>query len=243
MKKQDVVVGELYRISYRGKTTVARVTGERDGKPGWDGLDIATRRPVIVAAASRVQCRCDRNGKALEPAAKPAAAANRENARLAAERRKSTDRMTASERAMSAAAPAVVAELAKKARAKPGVAATVAAVEKGDLTKGVTVPTARRKRPTPRATPKVKAKGKGRSGLDAAVAVLAKADGPLGAQAIVDLALKRELWSTKGKTPAATIYAAMIREIASKGSACRFRKTGPNAFDLTDIGRAIAPPR
>jgi len=204
MKKQDVVVGELYRVSHRGKTKIVRLTQERDGKPGWDGLDIATRRPVIVTEASRVQCRCDRNAKPLEPAAKPAVAAK--------------------------------PGLAKKAGAKPGVAATVAAIEKGDLTKGVTVPTAKRKRPAPRATPKAK----GRSGLDAAVAVLAKAGEPLGAQAIVERALKQGLWSTNGKTPAATMYAAMIREIASKGAESQFRKTGPNAFELTKAGKAAA---
>jgi len=30
-------------------------------------------------------------------------------------------------------------------------------------------------------------------------------------------------WRTNGKTPAATIYAAIIREIATKGNASRFR--------------------
>jgi hypothetical protein len=34
----------------------------------------------------------------------------------------------------------------------------------------------------------------------------------------------RGLWQTKGKTPTATIYAAIIREIAKKGKEAPFRK-------------------
>jgi len=88
------------------------------------------------------------------------------------------------------------------------------------------------------APPKVKPAAEKKSGrprgiLDAAVIVLADADGPLTPAVIVDRALKRGLWSTKGKTPAATLYAAIIREIAGKGQVSRFRKTAPNTFELT----------
>jgi hypothetical protein len=38
-------------------------------------------------------------------------------------------------------------------------------------------------------------------------------------------------WSSpKGKTPAATLYAALTREIKLKGDAARFQKTGRGTF-------------
>ena len=76
------------------------------------------------------------------------------------------------------------------------------------------------------------AKAKRPSGLDAAAQVLAEADGPLNARTIVERMLDRGLWQTSGKTPAATIYAAIIREIAVKGDAARFRKVARGKFEL-----------
>ncbi len=70
------------------------------------------------------------------------------------------------------------------------------------------------------------------SGLDAAAKVLAEADGPLGCKEIVERALAKGYWKTNGKTPTATIYAAIIREIAAKGDASRFRKTERGKFTL-----------
>ena len=68
------------------------------------------------------------------------------------------------------------------------------------------------------------------SGLDAAAIVLREANAPLNAQDLVGLMLERGLWKTEGKTTAATIYAAMIREIKAKGSDARFRKADRGRF-------------
>ena len=70
------------------------------------------------------------------------------------------------------------------------------------------------------------------SGLDAAVKVLAEAKQPMSCKDMVQHMLDKGLWNTKGKTPAATIYAAIIREIASKGNAARFRKVERGKFTL-----------
>jgi len=70
------------------------------------------------------------------------------------------------------------------------------------------------------------------SGLDAAATVLAEAGEPLDTKTMVERMLAKDLWKTDGKTPAATIYAAIIREIATKGSASRFRKTERGKFNL-----------
>lgn len=68
------------------------------------------------------------------------------------------------------------------------------------------------------------------SGLDAAATVLRAAGEPLDAKTIVAQMLERGLWTTAGKTPAATIYSAIIREISGKGSSSRFRKADRGRF-------------
>ncbi|NLF29470.1 MAG: hypothetical protein GX591_01130 [Planctomycetes bacterium] len=75
------------------------------------------------------------------------------------------------------------------------------------------------------------------SGLDAAVTVLAEAGVPMTTGDIVKRMLETGLWQTGGKTPSATIYSAIIREIAVKGDASRFRKTDRGHFELTAAGR------
>ncbi len=78
----------------------------------------------------------------------------------------------------------------------------------------------------PAAAPKVKKM----SGLDAAAKVLADAKAPMNINAVVEIVLAKGMWKTGGKTPAATIYAAIIREIADKKGESRFKKTGRGLF-------------
>lgn len=68
------------------------------------------------------------------------------------------------------------------------------------------------------------------SGLDAAATILRDASEPLDVKTIVARMLERGLWTTAGKTPAATIYSAIIREIKAKGSSSRFLKADRGRF-------------
>lgn len=68
------------------------------------------------------------------------------------------------------------------------------------------------------------------SGLNAAFRVLQQAGKPLKVKAIVETALAKGYWKTNGKTPAATIYSSIIREIAVKKAQSRFKKTGRGLF-------------
>ena len=80
---------------------------------------------------------------------------------------------------------------------------------------------------------KTAAKGNGKlSGLDAAAQILAKAKEPMGCKDMVEQAIAKELWSPGGKTPHATLYAAIIREIAKKGKDARFKKVDRGRFAL-----------
>ena len=80
------------------------------------------------------------------------------------------------------------------------------------------------------------AAGKAMSLLDAAAHILSLGAGnPMRCKDIVDLAVKRQLWTPrKGKTPASTLYAAILREITTKGEASRFVKTERGRFALKD---------
>ena len=78
-----------------------------------------------------------------------------------------------------------------------------------------------------------KKKPKRVSALDAAAVILAKAERPMQAQELIAAMTAQGLWtSPAGKTPHATLYAAMIREIAKKGDAARFRKVDRGMFAL-----------
>lgn len=70
------------------------------------------------------------------------------------------------------------------------------------------------------------------SGLDAAAKVLADAGEPLNCKTIVERAIEKGYWKTGGKTPAATVYAAILREIQKKSGASRFAKADRGMFTL-----------
>ncbi len=68
------------------------------------------------------------------------------------------------------------------------------------------------------------ATGRTTSVLDAAARVLGESKQPMRCLEMIDVILKKSSWTTKGKTPAATLSAAIGREIQSKGADARFRK-------------------
>lgn len=69
------------------------------------------------------------------------------------------------------------------------------------------------------------------SAVDAAAQVLAKAGKPMRVKDLVAEMESKGLWkSPGGKTPAATLYSAMIREITVKGKAARFVKKDRGLF-------------
>lgn len=71
------------------------------------------------------------------------------------------------------------------------------------------------------------------SQLDAAVKVLAEAGTPMTTKAMIDAMAAKGYWtSPAGKTPWATLYSALIREIATKGDESRFAKTDRGQFTL-----------
>ena len=76
------------------------------------------------------------------------------------------------------------------------------------------------------------------SALDAAAQVLAKAGKPMRSQEMISAMAEQGLWtSPAGKTPHATLYAAILREIrkaVETGSVSRFRKVERGQFAFND---------
>jgi hypothetical protein len=82
-----------------------------------------------------------------------------------------------------------------------------------------------------KSTPKREKKPKRMSGLDAAAKVLEESSEPMGVKQIVEAAEAKGYWkSPGGKTPHATVYSAIIREIKTRGQDARFRKAERGQF-------------
>ena len=82
-------------------------------------------------------------------------------------------------------------------------------------------------------TPKAEAAvpKKGLSLLNAAATVLERSGVAMSVKAMIEAAKSSGLWTLRGvKTPAQTLYSAIIREIKDKGGASRFRKDGRGLF-------------
>jgi hypothetical protein len=64
------------------------------------------------------------------------------------------------------------------------------------------------------------------SAIDAAAKVLAEAGEPMDCQTMIKTMAEKGYWTSPGgKTPAATLYSAILRELQTKGNDSRFKKT------------------
>jgi HB1, ASXL, restriction endonuclease HTH domain len=69
------------------------------------------------------------------------------------------------------------------------------------------------------------------SALDAAAQVLAGSKEPMNAKEMIEAMTAKALWTSPGgKTPHATLYSAIIREIKLKGKESRFVKAERGKF-------------
>jgi hypothetical protein len=89
--------------------------------------------------------------------------------------------------------------------------------------------TAAKKQPTKKAGSATKKL----SALDAAAKVLGEATEPMASKEMIEAMATKGYWTSPGgKTPHATLYAAIIREIRTKGDHARFVKTDRRRFAL-----------
>jgi hypothetical protein len=82
-----------------------------------------------------------------------------------------------------------------------------------------------------RATKSAEKQPKKTSALDAAARVLGEAKEPMNCQELIKAMADKGYWTSPGgKTPTATLYSAMTREIDKKGKDARFKKTERGKF-------------
>jgi len=104
-------------------------------------------------------------------------------------------------------------------------------------------PGARGKTSTPKATKTARGRNVGQQGapqakekrlglVDAAIQVMKAAGKPMNCKEVVAAILEKKLWTTTGKTPDATLYSSILREIVKKGAGSRFKKTDRGLFAL-----------
>ena len=236
MKKDEVQIGKVYTAKVTDKLVPVRIDAEsRYG--GWDGTNLATGKKVRIKGPQRLW------GEVTGDGAKPAeiadaaaavgtvvgakhlkaiAAADQASARLRDEREASPDGMTPSERAMARSA-------GKKGKGAGKATKSPTAAAKGKKAAKATTKAKPKKAATRAKQGEPKAKRS--SGLDAAALVLAESGEPMGVKEIVEVAAQKGYWkSPGGKTPHATVYSAILRELQVKGRDARFRKVERGKF-------------
>jgi hypothetical protein len=71
------------------------------------------------------------------------------------------------------------------------------------------------------------------SAIDAAAKVLGETGQPMRCPELIEAMAKKRYWqSPGGKTPAATLYAAILKEITAKGKESRFMKVDRGQFGV-----------
>jgi len=244
MKKHEVKVAGTYVAKVSDRLTTVRITGEsRYG--GWDAVNTKTGKAVRIKSAQRLRGPAALS-KAEVQAAKAAVAAHvGAGAKPAGEAAKDTTKATPVATGGKATNPLEAHYRTQKDAAKTEKAAKVAAWRKEIAEKAAKsdpeLDAAIKASEAERRTKKAKAakpKGERKPGcLDAAIHVLQEAGKPLQCGDIVKTAIEKGYWQTKGATPAATLYAAIIREVAAKGAKARFRRA---EVKETKDGKAVS---
>jgi len=243
MKKHEVKVGGEFIAKVSGKLVHVRIDRENP-HGGWDASNVATKKAVRIKSAQRLRAEAGVT-KAEVKAAKVAVAAQvgagakpvvesakDAKAAPAAAKGEPTNALEAHYRSQKDAAKA---EKAAKMAAWRKEVAEKAARPDPELDKAIKASEAGRQAKKAKAA---KPKGERKPGcLDAAVRVLKEAGKPMQCGDIVRVALEKRYWQTRGATPGATLYAAVLRECVAKGAKARFRRA---EVKETRDGKAVA---
>ncbi len=241
MKKDEVKIDGTYLAKVSGGVVPVRITAEKwqgDKHVGWVGVNTLTNRSVRIKSAQRLRGPAggqDATGGATTPdagegAASPGADAPAKGGATGGKNGGKGGAKRAAGLRAQAKADQENARMRDEREASPdGMTASERAMAQTAAAKPATAKGKPAKDPKPRKT----------SALDAAAIVLAEAGAPMKAKEMVALMEAKGLWTSPGgKTPEATLYAAIIREIAAKGKQARFRKTERGTFVATEHAAA-----
>ncbi len=218
MKKNEVKIGRVYTAKVTNKVVQVQIDAEsRYG--GWEGTNLATGKKVRIKSPTRLR-----------------AAVGGDGAVTGAKKAKANKKAKAPPEADTAQTSAPTGEDVAAAAPTPDVCPNCGATEvdeDGDCAKchEPNVAGKNTKAKKPRAKKAKADKPKRISGLDAAAKVLEESGQPMTAKEMIEAAEAKGYWkSPGGKTPHATVYSAIIREIAAKASEARFRKAERGKF-------------
>jgi HB1/ASXL restriction endonuclease-like protein with HTH domain len=219
MKKDEVRIGSTYTAKVSGGIAPVRITEEKwagDKHTGWSGVNTETGRAVRIKSAQRLRA-------AVVPASADAAAPAHKAAKLAlAPAPVARDAADVGPGGETAAEGVVLAKAGSPVPPKAASGGKGKKATAGHKTKGAKpAKVAKATKPKPE---------RPMSGLDAAAKVLKDADKPMRVGEVLEIIQKKGLWTSKGATPEATIYAAIIREISAKGVDSRFVKKDRGLF-------------
>jgi FtsZ-interacting cell division protein ZipA len=208
MKKDQVQIGQLYAAKITDKIVPVRIDAEhKDG--GWTATNTQTNRKVRIKTAQKLRNRIGTTPKDDDD--KPATRQPTKKKLSAAERKKLLAQHKADQEN---------ARLREEREASPeGMTASEAAMSKSAK---------------PNRTKKPKdapAKEKKLSLIGAAAQVLAKNKAPMTCKDMVNEVIAAGLWTLgDGKTPHATLYSAILRDLKSETP--RFEKVDRGQFKL-----------
>ncbi|MEX0654859.1 MAG: winged helix-turn-helix domain-containing protein [Phycisphaeraceae bacterium] len=208
MKKDDVKIGETYRAKVTDKVVPVRIDAEHPSG-GWQATNLVTSKKVRIKSAQRLRG--------------PASTADRAKTKKPAKKKLSAAELKARHKADQ-----------ENARLRDERKASPDGMTKSE--RAMTQSATDAKPATPEAKPRRKRSGP--SLIDAAITVLRDAEGPLTCSQMIEAIFERKLWSSSGKTPAATLYSAILREIQKKGDASRFAHVDRGQFALTSAADA-----
>jgi hypothetical protein len=224
MKKADVQVGRHYKAKVSGNEVPVLITGELP-EGGWEARNVKTGKAIRIKSAQRLRA-------AMRQLDDPAKAA----------KRRSPEEIAAAKRSQAAVEAVVTGKrIVTKAEYEADAKGSAPAADVGP---GAEKPAkaAKDAKPAPkRDTGEPDANDgepKRMSIMSAAVKVLEErdpADGPLTCPQMLERMTAKGYWSPArgGKTPANTLYAAILREINTKGEASRFDKVERGKFSLS----------
>jgi hypothetical protein len=203
MKKNEVKIGGVYAAKVTNKVVQVRIDDEsRYG--GWDATNLETGKKFRIKSPARLRAAVGGDGAAT-------------GATKAKGGKKAED--------------AAAAQPAQTSTPTGEDVATQAPQTEEGANGGKPTETQRADKPKRAPRAKKEPKAKRISGLDAAAKALDESGEPMTAKEMVEAAEAKGYWkSPGGKTPHATVYSAIIREIRAKGAESRFRKTDRGKF-------------
>lgn len=202
MKKEEVTIGGFYFAKVSGKRVQVRIDSEAmEGRGGWNATNMTTNKKVYVATARRLSP-TKRMIVGSKVKAIPAT-----NTKVTTDGNVTVVECEPATVEIIGGAPAPVCVPKKLIKKKDAAAAGTGGVELWHR------------------TPEKKL-----SCVTAAIKVLTEATEPLNAQQIIEAMVAKGYWTSPGgKTPHATLYSAILRDLA-RGDDSRFIKSERGRF-------------